>query len=733
MTEPTPSLELQALREQLRLLSLENDRLTERAEETLLLGLIAEQVNAQDTHEALLAAGLEQISLLKDLPLCAYGQRLGAELHILHAHFSLTHASLRDLRLPLPLAPLDPEPMLLDAEAVAQSGLVIETPGQRFVPASALFLPFPCRSQPLGVFLFASPCAASRLDTMQPLLRRVVEMISARLDTLDLLRELTVLNRELDQRVESRTRELKLAHDALAKEAIERAQAMETLSFTQFTVDHMADAVFWIRADGSFLYVNDTACQALGYSRLELLRMRVEEVNPDYAPGLWGGHWQQLKEGKKLIFETRHRKRDGAIFPVEVRSGLLEYQGQEYNCAIARDISERKRAAAERDQLREQFNQAQKMESVGRLAGGVAHDFNNLLSVILGYAELSLMGVDPHGKLHANLQEIQGAALRSAALTRQLLAFARKQNVTPQVMDINTTVEGMLKMMQRLIGEDIDLRWHPAADLWPVKIDPAQIDQILVNLCVNARDAISGVGKLTIASENSVVDQAYCAKHAGCTPGEYIRLTVSDNGCGMPPQVIAHIFEPFFTTKELGQGTGLGLATIYGIVSQNNGFIAVESEPDQGTTFKIYLPRHAEEVVPVHHPGPETRKRHGHETILLVEDDLAMLNINQMMLAQLGYRALPAASPDEAIRLAAEHAGHIQLLLTDVVMPTMNGRDLSKRLLALYPPMKCLFMSGYTANVIAHYGVLEQGMQFIQKPFSLQALDDKIHETLAQG
>ncbi|MBN1615493.1 MAG: PAS domain S-box protein, partial [Deltaproteobacteria bacterium] len=393
-------------------------------------------------------------------------------------------------------------------------------------------------------------------------------------------------------------------------------------------------------------------------------------------------------------------------------------------------IQEEARQKTAHEKLEEQMRQAQKMEAVGRLAGGVAHDFNNMLGIILGHADMILEGLTPDQPFHADLTEIRKAGERSADLTRQLLAFARKQTVAPKVIDLNKTVEGMLKMLHRLIGEDIDMAWIPGEKVWPVKIDPAQIDQVLANLCVNARDAIADVGKVTIETGNSVFDEEYCKEHAGFVTGEYTLLTVSDNGCGMDKETLENIFEPFFTTKESDKGTGLGLATVYGVVKQNNGFINVYSEPGQGTTFRIYLPRHRVKEASLPDKEAIRPAARGHETILLVEDEPAILRMTMMMLERTGYKVLAAGTPGEAIALAREHAGEIHLLMTDVVMPEMNGRDLAKNLLSLYPNLKRLFMSGYTANVIAHHGVLDEGVQFIQKPFAKQDLAIKVREVL---
>jgi signal transduction histidine kinase/ActR/RegA family two-component response regulator len=360
----------------------------------------------------------------------------------------------------------------------------------------------------------------------------------------------------------------------------------------------------------------------------------------------------------------------------------------------------------------------------------IFHDFNNMLAVILGHAEMALLQVDPAQPLHADLEEIRTAAERSANLTRQLLAFARKQTVAPKVLDLNETVAGMLKLLQRLIGENIHLTWQPGANLWPVRVDPSQIDQILANLCVNARDAIADVGTITIETGNAVFDEAYCAAHPDAVPGEYVRLAVSDTGCGMDQDTLAHIFEPFFTTKGVGKGTGLGLATVYGIVKQNNGFITVYSEPGQRTTFTIYLPRQVGKAEQARLAGAAEPALRGQETILLVEDEPVILELTTVMLERQGYTVLAASTPGEAIRLARERAGNIHLLMTDVVMPEMNGRDLAKNLLSLYPQLKHLFMSGYTANVIAYNGVLDEGVYFIQKPFSIKGLAAKVREAL---
>lgn len=397
---------------------------------------------------------------------------------------------------------------------------------------------------------------------------------------------------------------------------------------------------------------------------------------------------------------------------------------------VISDITKRKESEEEKKNLQAQLIQAQKMESVGRLAGGVAHDFNNMLGIILGYTELALDRVEPNGSLYRDLEEIQKAAQRSADLTRQLLAFASKQIIAPEEIDLNKTVEGMLTMLRRLIGEDILLDWKPYKGLWPVKMDTTQIDQTLANLSVNARDAIAGVGRITVETHNITVDETFCAQQMGCTPGEYVMLSVSDNGCGMDAKTLLLVFDPFFTTKEMGKGTGLGLATVYGIVKQNNGFINVYSEPGQGTTFNIYLPRFISKAKPLSIHVPVQTPARGHETILLVEDEPAILKMTTILLEHQGYTVLAASSPGEAMRLAGEHSGQIDLLLTDVIMPEMNGRELAQNLSSICPNLKRLFMSGYPGNVITRHGVLDASECFIQKPFSLYDLGTKLREAI---
>ncbi|MCX6360173.1 MAG: response regulator [Armatimonadetes bacterium] len=402
------------------------------------------------------------------------------------------------------------------------------------------------------------------------------------------------------------------------------------------------------------------------------------------------------------------------------------FQNADGLCAGAvhtvRDITERKEADAERERLLGQLAQAQRTEAVGRLAGGVAHDFNNMLMAVLNYTELARDCVEPDHPVMECLDEIESVSQRSANLTRQLLAFARRQTIAPTVLDLNTEIGSMLKMLRRLIGEHIDLVWKPAQDLWPVKADPSQIDQVLANLSVNARDAMPGTGTLTVETANITADAACSLLTSDALPGDYVMVSVNDTGHGIDADTMQHIFEPFYTTKAFGEGTGLGLATVFGIIQQNAGFVNVTSEPGRGTAFRIYLPKSAA-IPPAVAPAPGATQQPGSgETILLVEDERAIRVSTERLLERLGYRVLAAGAPAEALLLAQEWHQTIDLLLTDVVMPEMSGRELATRLLELRPGLRCLYMSGYTASVIAQHGVLDEGVRFLSKPFTRDAL-----------
>ena len=389
---------------------------------------------------------------------------------------------------------------------------------------------------------------------------------------------------------------------------------------------------------------------------------------------------------------------------------------------MLKDVTESLRA-------QKRLQQAQRMESIGRLAGGVAHDFNNMLGVIIGHAELLKADLQEAGPLK-DVEDIITAAQRSARLTRQLLGFARKQMASPQVLDLNATLGTMLVMLRQLAGEQINLVWRPGADLHRVRIDPAQLDEILVNLLTNAREAIKENGTVTISTFNTELDARFCQGQEGTVPGSYVGITVADNGPGMTPEMLEHLFEPFFTTKHLSEGAGLGLATVYGIVRQNKSAITVQSTPGRGTTFSLFLPSYLKpEAAPA--PEPAGKIPRGTETVLLVEDDEWIRRMVQRSLTSLGYTVLAAASAEEALNLPERNTRAVQLLLTDVIMPGLNGRELAGKMTATYPGLRCLFMSGYTSTILTREGILAEGVQFIEKPFTLAQLANGLRRALA--
>lgn len=513
-----------------------------------------------------------------------------------------------------------------------------------------------------------------------------------------------------------------LIADITERRRVEAAHRLESAALQAVAnavmITDRAGVIVW--TNGAFTTITGfTTDEALGRTPGDLLRSG--EHNLAFYQALWG----TILAGDVWRGEMINRRKDGSRYTEEMTiTPLMDPSGTiSHFIAIKQDITHRRTLEA-------QLQQAQKMESVGLLAGGVAHDFNNMLGVILGTVDLAMEEVDATQPIHEELLEIRMAAVRSADLTRQLLAFARQQTIAPTVLDLNETVPGMLSMLQRLIGEDISLHWQPAASLWPVLMDRSQMDQILTNLCVNARHAIAGIGTLSIATANTHTDAAFCEAHAEAVPGDYVMLRVRDTGIGMDAATQARIFEPFFSTKGVGEGTGLGLATVYGAVKQNQGFVTVSSALGEGTTFEIYLPRHKGAVTPARLSGPAAARLRGGETILLVEDEPALIRLVTKALEAQGYVVLAANSAANTLRLATEHADTIHLLVSDVVMPGMNGRDLAARVQALRPTIKSLFMSGHTADVIAIRGLLSPDVEFIEKPFTPVALAAKVREVL---
>lgn len=484
---------------------------------------------------------------------------------------------------------------------------------------------------------------------------------------------------------------------------------------------------------GRIVRANEKLVRLLGYQAPELCGMHGRRVTHPDDYDSEKVQFIEMLEGKNSGYcvEKRYIRKDGTVIWGRLTLTAVHNPAGKSPFAIGmvEDITDRKRAEEERERAESELRHAQRMEVVGRLAGGVAHDFNNMLGVILGCAEDALNRLNLDNPLRQDLEGIRSAAQRSADLTRQLLAFSRKQTIVPKVINLNQVLEQHQKMLRRIIGERIRLEFSPAPDLWPTYIDPAQVDQILANLAVNARDAIADTGTVTVATRNVRVDRENTSRYGGAADGEYVLLSVSDTGVGMPEEIRDRIFEPFFTTKELGKGTGLGLSTVYGIVRQNGGYIGVDSRIGHGTTLRAVFPRHdGAQESEVENPRTATEK--GTETILLVEDEERLLQLVQRLLVHQGYTVLVASSAEQAVTVAADVRDEIQLLLTDVVMPSMNGRELSERIRQIVPGIRVLYMSGYAGDVIGNVGVHESAYDFIAKPFSVLDLTAKIRNIL---
>ncbi|MDA3851513.1 MAG: PAS domain S-box protein, partial [Spirochaetaceae bacterium] len=484
-------------------------------------------------------------------------------------------------------------------------------------------------------------------------------------------------------------------HDiSLRKKAEEALQESET----RFKALHNASSGgIAIHDKGIILDCNKGLADISGFTVDELLGMDglllIAEKSRDIVMA-------NILNGFEKPYEVYGLRKNGQEYPLRIAAKQIPYKGKTVRTVEFRDITDIREDEVERIRLQNQLVQAQKMDSIGRLAGGVAHDFNNMLGVILGYAELALEEVEDSSSIHYYLMEIDNAAERSMKITNQLLAFARKQTVTPSVIDLNKTITKMLKMLQRLVGENISLNWKPGEDLWPIKIDPSQIDQILANLCINSRDAIKDQGQISISTENYILEKQKEKNPSDLVPGDYVQITIGDNGLGMSSDVLENLFEPFYTTKDQYKGTGLGLATVYGIIKQNKGFIWVNSDENQGTSFKIFIPANPNEKIveiPLELKQQTPIARKG-ETILLVEDETAILKMTESMLTELGYLVIAYSNPEAALKDFSENPRDINLLISDIIMPGINGKDLSEEFLKIIPGIKILFISGYTAD-----------------------------------
>ncbi|HJQ24575.1 MAG TPA: PAS domain S-box protein [Blastocatellia bacterium] len=515
--------------------------------------------------------------------------------------------------------------------------------------------------------------------------------------------------------------------DITDRKQAEDAQRKSEARFRSIFESDMIGITFWA-TDGRILSANRAFLNLVGYTQRDLggAKLRWDAITPDEYRHLDGRAVEQLRAtGAFTPFEKEFVHRDGHRVPVILGGALLPGE-EDIGVGFVLDASNRRR-------LEEQLRHAQKMEAIGRLAGGIAHDFNNLLTAILGYSELLLMQVKQPGAMRDQLEEVRKAGQRAAKLTTQLLAFSRKQILQPKALDLNTVVADMEKMLKRLIGEDIELKAVPAASLGRVLADPGQIEQVILNIAINARDAMPQGGKLTIETQNVTLSQAFADTHPGAEPGHYVMLDISDTGKGMDVKTLARIFEPFFTTKEQGKGTGLGLSTVYGIVKQSGGSIAVYSEPWHGTTFKIYLPRTDAQADDAAQESPSRQLSGGAERILLVEDDEAVRVLAGNVLREAGYSVLEASDGLEALRVWEQSEASVELVVTDMVMPQMNGQELARHLWDRDPQVKVLFMTGYTENAVPHQEVFEQEVMLMQKPFTPAALCQKVREALGNA
>ncbi len=513
-----------------------------------------------------------------------------------------------------------------------------------------------------------------------------------------------------------------IAHDITERKRAEEAMRTSEERF-RAVIENAADAIFMHDLNGRILDANQQACDSLGYTREELLSLNVSDIETEqYLAGELAEIWRNLSSGERITLEGEHSRKDGSTFPVEIRLGLLDIGGEKLVLGLVRDVTDRKRLEA-------QLRQSQKTEAIGQLTGGIAHDFNNILQAILGYGQMALEDVDPASEAHEELEQVMKAAERATTLVRQLLAFSRRQVLELRDLDLSEVINDLAKMMRRVIGEHIALEIHSQPGLMSVRADRGQVEQVLMNLCVNARDAMTDGGTLSIETGNTEFDEEYCQTNTWAIPGSYVLISVTDMGCGMDEETQQHMFEPFFTTKETGKGTGLGLSTVYGIVRQHNGMINVYSEMGKGTTFRIYLPKvtsstiekEEEETAPL--PG-------GTETILLAEDDEMVRSLVKRVLEEAGYTVLAANDGEEAVRIFDANAEDIDLAVLDVVMPKAGGRAVFDHINARRPETRVLFASGYSSSSIHTNFVLHEGMKLIQKPYHREALLRRVREVL---
>ena len=529
----------------------------------------------------------------------------------------------------------------------------------------------------------------------------------------------------LEQIVSKRTAELQESRQTALEMRDDALLAKEKIEMFQFSLDHSVNAVFWVNPDASFSYVNIAACENLGYTEEELLKLSVYDIDSTFYPENWSNVWKELDEQKEMRFESVYQMQNGETFPVEVTVNILSFKEKEYICIYSNNITDRK-------QKEEQFLQVQKMHSIGQLVAGVAHDFNNLLQIINGYADIARSQIASQKDPSVSIDEIATAGGRANKLIQQLLAFSRQQVIKKEGFNLNEEIQTFQKMLRPVIGEHVEFEFIEDKAAGVVFADKGHVHQVLVNLCVNARDAMPDGGVLTMQTESITIGTADLKKYAWAKPGDYVLLRVRDTGCGMEPETCKKIFEPFFTTKNERNGTGLGLSTVYGVLKQNNGHINVTSEPDKGTEFNIYLPVSTAHSTQHATSTEENQKsvEGGVETLLVVEDDAMILDLSKEFLESAGYEVLSATNGEEAVLIFQEHADEIDGVIMDVVMPRMGGKDAMKKILMIKPQTRHLFVSGYSPNAGHNDFIKKQGAHLLSKPYRSGELLTKIREVL---
>lgn len=719
--EPRPTYE--ELSDKLVILEAENLELTERSEELLLIGSLSEEMSACVSEGQLIEATLERVGLLKGLELAAYGDLTLTGFTVRYAYAPTTHAALTDVIVPPSLCAELAQPGAHVVSGPPCEGIQLRYGDAReaCTPGTIVTVPVPTQNSPTSTIWLADTSPDSTLAGSLVALRRVADILATRLDNFRLLNELRELNRTLDTLVDQRTAELRMAVQRLS-ESEERFSRL---------VAAAGDAIFVVNTQACITDANPQACRSLGYTMSELLGKPLSDVEVSPSPIGYGDLTEALLASSTpapaITRLGRHRRSDGSTFEVEIRVSPIApaEAGAPPLMILARDISERVR-------LEQQLQQSQKMESIGRFAGGIAHDFNNLLTAILGYSEILLGEESSTGPDQEALQQIHAAGARAATLTQQLLAFSRRQVLDRRHVDLGTVIKEGCQMLRRIIGDDIvvDLRIEPAKTT--VFADAVQLHQILLNLAVNARDAMPHGGRLVVGVAKTTIDATTASLQPDFAVGDYIVLTVADNGVGMPLSVQARLFEPFFTTKPKGQGTGLGLSNIYGIVKQHGGRITVYSELGQGTTFRVFFRASNEDESKQDASSVAGQPSRGVEHILVVDDNDEIGQFLFTGLSRLGYRVVLAGNGQEALdAIAAAQQDPFALVLSDVVMPVMNGYELATRLSASHPTLPIVLMSGFLDDQIETGLPLLRDIPIVQKPISLLELSRILRHAMA--